>query len=158
MSNTLPHEPLPTVRETPALRTEGVLASRLGAYLVDLVIIAFWVLFLGFIVFFLGFLTFGLAWFLFALLVPGAGIIYSAITVGGDRQATLGMRLFGLKVVRVAGGRVDSLTAAVHALFFYVAAGTGLLLALDILVAFFNDERRMLHDLLIGLAVVKSDG
>lgn len=149
MTNTLP-------TPVPALRTEGVLASRLPAYLIDLVVIAFWVLFLGFIVFILGFLTFGLAWFLFALLVPGAGIIYSAITVGGSRQATIGMRFFGLRVVRVNGGSVDALTAAVHALFFYVAAGTGLLLALDILVAFFNDDRRMLHDMLIGLAVVRA--
>lgn len=153
MSNTLPTMPAP-----PMLRTQGVLASRFGAYLIDLLVIAFWVCVFGFVIFVLGIVTFGLGWALFALLVPGAGILYSAITVGGRKQATVGMRLFGLKVVRIGGGGVDPLIAAIHALFFYVAAGTGLLLLLDILCGLFNDDRRMLHDLLAGLVVVRSDG
>jgi uncharacterized RDD family membrane protein YckC len=150
MSNTLPT--LPTV---PAFRTEGVLGSRFVAYLVDIVVIALWVMLIGFFVLFLGFLTFGLAWYLFALLVPGAGIIYSAITVGGAKQATVGMRLAGVKVVRPHGGAVDWVTAAVHALFFYVAAGTGIILMLDILVGLAREDRRLLHDLLAGVVLVR---
>jgi uncharacterized RDD family membrane protein YckC len=137
-------------------RTEGVLFSRFFAYLVDLVIIGFWCVVAGLFVFFLGFITLGLAWGLYTILVPAIGLIYSAITVGGYRQATIGMRLMGLRVVRVSGGPVDGLTAAVHALFFYVAAGTVLLWLLDVIVGFINENRRMLHDILCGLAVVRS--
>jgi uncharacterized RDD family membrane protein YckC len=156
MSNTLPRSnTLPTLPAAPALRSDGVLSSRLVAYLVDIVVIAAWVMLVGFFVLFLGFLTFGLAWYLFALLVPGAGIIYSAVTVGGARQATVGMRLTGLKVVRPDGGPVDWVTAAVHALFFYVAAGTGVVLLLDILVGLARPDRRLLHDLLAGVAIVR---
>ena len=137
-------------------RTEGVLFSRFFAYLVDLVIIGFWCVIAGFIVFFLGFITLGLAWGLYTILVPAIGLMYSAITVGGHRQATIGMRLMGLRVVHTSGAPVDGVTAAVHALFFYVAAGTVLLWLLDVLVGLFNENRRMLHDILCGLAVVRN--
>ncbi len=143
-----------------AWRTEGVLFSRFFAYLVDLVIIGFWCVAISVLAFFLGFLTFGLAWILyaaaFAVLVPGIGLIYSAVTVGGYMQSTIGMRFMGLRVVSTGGGRVDRLTAAVHALFFYVAAGTFVLWLLDVIVGFINENRRMLHDILCGVAVVRS--
>lgn len=150
MSNTLPTPPY-----QPALRTDGVLSGRLVAYLIDLIMIAIWSLFLSFIVFVLGVVTLGLAWFLFALIVPGAGILYSAITVGGPRQATIGMRVCGLKVIRPDGSRVDGLTAAAHALFFYVAASTGVLLLIDIVVGIIDDNRRMLHDQLANVVVIR---
>jgi uncharacterized RDD family membrane protein YckC len=63
--------------------------------------------------------------------------------------------LIGLKVVRPDGGPVDWVTAAVHALFFYVAAGTGILWLFDILVGLARPDRRLLHDLLAGIAVVR---
>src|SRR5690349_3854194 len=125
---------MPDTAAMPAWRTAGVLPSRFGAYLIDLIVIGFFCLIASVFVFVLGILTFGLAWGLFAVLVPGIGILYSAITVGGPRRSTLGMRLFGLAVVRFDGGRVDGITAAVHALFFYVAAGTVVLWLLDILI------------------------
>ncbi|MFC0282966.1 RDD family protein [Camelimonas abortus] len=138
-------------------RTNGVLPTRLLAWLVDLVIIAVWTMMLAFIVFVLGFITFGLGWFLFALVVPASGIIYSMITVGGRRQATIGMRLMGLKVVRNLGGPVDAITAGAHALFFYVAASTGLLWLADVVVGLIDGRGRMGHDLLAGLTVVWND-
>ncbi len=153
MSNTLP-----TLNTGQTLRTDGVLSSRLIAYLVDIVVIAIGIMVVGAIVMVLGVLTFGLAWYLFAVLVPGAGIIYSAITVGGYKQATVGMRVCGLKVVRPSGAPVDWVTAAVHALFFYVAAGTGIILLIDVLVGLAREDRRMLHDLLAGVAVVRANG
>ena len=48
----------------------------------------------------LGLLTFGLGWALFAL-VPLTAIIYNAVTIGGPAQATVGMRVAGLKVLDV---------------------------------------------------------
>ncbi|GHE57027.1 membrane protein [Camelimonas fluminis] len=138
-------------------RTSGVLTSRLFAWLIDLVIIALWTVLLAIIVGVLGFLTFGLGWFLFALVVPASGIIYSMVTVGGSRQSTIGMRMLGMRVVRADGGRVDAITAGAHALFFYLAASTGLLWLADVVIGVIDDRGRMGHDYLAGLVVVWND-
>ncbi|MGV6871291.1 RDD family protein [Pseudochelatococcus sp. B33] len=140
---------------TPTFDTRGVLASRFFAYLVDAVVIFVLTFFLGWIIAFLGVVTFGLAWLLFPLLA-GTGVIYSAITVGGEAQATIGMRWLGLRVVGQVGGRVDWLTAAVHAIFFYIAIGTFILFVLDIITGLVRSDRRLLHDVLTGLTVVRA--
>ena len=84
------------------------------------------------------------------------GLGYAAVTIGGPRQATFGMRMAGLRVETANGGRPDGLAAAVHALLFYVAASTVGLWALDVLIGFARSDRRMGHDLLTGLVVVRA--
>jgi uncharacterized RDD family membrane protein YckC len=141
-----------------ALATDGVLGRRLVAYLIDIVMIAGFVLLLGFAILVLGVVTFGLAWFLFAILVPGAAILYSAITIAGRHQSTIGMRMTGLRVVNATrGGPVDALTAAVHALLFYVVAGTLLLWVLDILIGMARSDSRLARDIIVNLMVVRAD-
>src|SRR3954452_7325714 len=99
-------------------QTEGTLSRRFFAYLIDLVMIVLFSALLSLVIAFIGLLTFGLGWSLFAI-VPASGIIYNAITVGGPRQSTIGMRMMGLRVVdATTGGPVGVLTAAVHALLF----------------------------------------
>lgn len=138
-----------------AAYTEGVLSRRLFAWLFDIVFIFLFsgVLALG--IFVLGLLTFTLGWALFAIL-PASGVIYSALLVGGRRGSTWGMRLLGLRVVNASGGRADVLTAAVHALLFYLAGATGLIWVLDVLVGLLRPDRRLGHDLLSGLVVVRA--
>jgi uncharacterized RDD family membrane protein YckC len=133
--------------------TRGVLTPRFFAYLIDLCVIGFLIVVLGMIISILGVLTFGLAWLLFPALAA-TGVIYSAVTVGGPRQATIGMRLLGLKVIS-SDGRPDVITAGVHALFYYVAAGTGVLWLIDIVTGLLRSDRRLLHDVLTGLTVVR---
>src|SRR5918911_1850789 len=77
--------------------TDGVLGKRFFAYLVDLLMICLLMLFLSVVIAILGIVTFGLAWWLYAVLVPGTAILYSAITVGGPYQSTIGMRMAGLR-------------------------------------------------------------
>ncbi len=152
------HEPIIIHPDAAAYATDGVLGRRLVAYLIDILMIAGFTLLFGFAILVLGFVTFGLAWFLFAILVPGAAILYSAITMAGRHQSTIGMRMTGLRVLNASrGGPVDALTAAVHALLFYLAAGTFLLWALDVLVGFVRDDRRMGRDLIVNLIVVRAD-
>lgn len=148
--------PITALEDRPQQDTRGVLGSRLFAWIGDVVILFFltwivWVL-LGI----LGFVTFGLTW----LLIGGAALAvvlgYSAITIGGRRQATLGMRLAGLRVETASGRRPDALAAAVHALFFYVAAGTVGLWVLDIACGLVREDRRLGHDILTGLVVVRA--
>lgn len=139
-----------------AVYTEGALGRRFVAYALDLLIIFGLTLMLGVAVLVLGFLTFGAAWMLFAILVPGTAILYAAVTVGGPNQGTVGMRFAGIRMVEASrGGSLDMLTAGVHALLFYVAAGTFVLLVIDILVGVARRDGRMGHDLLVGAVAIR---
>jgi uncharacterized RDD family membrane protein YckC len=138
--------PVPFVRAS--------LGARAVAYLLDILFIFGFTALLTLLITVIGVVTFGLGWTLFAVL-PASGIIYSAITVGGSRQSTIGQRLMGLRVVAPeSGARVDIITAAVHALLFYVAISTFLLWCADIAFGLVRSDRRLGHDLLLGLAVV----
>ena len=48
------------------------------------------------------------------------------------------------------------LTAAVHALLFYLAEGTFVLWLLDIFLGFARSDRRLGHDLLTGVVLIRS--
>lgn len=139
--------------------TEGVISRRFWAYLIDLVVIFFWICLICVAIFIFGIVTLGFGWLLFAVGLPLMAmtfVLYNAITIGGPSQATVGMRMNGLKVVDAStGGRVSGLAAAVHALLFYVASPTFLLWAGDILVGFARSDRRFVRDLLTGILVVR---
>ena len=138
-------------------RTDGVLSRRFFAYLVDVMIVFGIVALLAIAIFFIGIVTFTLGWGLYALLVPPLiAIVYNAVTIGGPAQSTVGMRMMGLRVVDAGtGGPVDKITAAVHALLFYLAAGTFILLAVDIFIGMTRQDRRLGHDLLTGTTLVR---
>jgi uncharacterized RDD family membrane protein YckC len=139
--------------------TEGVIARRFWAYLIDLLVIALWIVLVSIGIFFLGLLTLGIGWGLFFVLPLTAltFIFYNAFTIGGPSQATVGMRTMGLRVVDPrTGRRVSMLSAAVHALFFYVAISTFFLWACDVLLGFIRDDRRFIRDLLTGMLVIRA--
>lgn len=145
-------------RNLPVLefRTEGVLGRRVVAYLIDLVVIAILIVLLAVLIGVSGFLTFGLTWLLYLILIPGTAILYSALSVGGPSMGTFGMRIMGLAAVDAETGQpVGILIAAVHALMFYVGIGTFFLLVLDVLVGLARHDRRLGHDLLAGLVVIR---
>ena len=138
--------PIPFVRAS--------LGGRTLAYLLDIGFILAFTGVLTLLITLIGIVTFGLGWTLFAVL-PASGILYSAITVGGARQSTIGQRMMGLRVVAPeSGAHVDFITAAVHALLFYVAISTFLLWCVDLGFGLMRADRRLGHDLLLGLAVV----
>jgi uncharacterized RDD family membrane protein YckC len=141
--------------QTP-IRIEGALFSRLGAWVVDVLILFVFAWLMTIVVAIIGFATLGLGF----LLMPAVGLIaalsYAAITIGGRHQATPGMRMAGLRVIRADGGKPDGLTAAAHALLFWAATFTGLMLALNIAVGLMRSDQRLGHDLLTGLAVVRA--
>ncbi|MFC4174865.1 RDD family protein [Microvirga sp. GCM10011540] len=138
--------------------TEGVINRRFWAYLIDLFVVAVWIVLISIAIFVFGLLTLGLGWGLFVFLPLTAltFILYNAVTIGGPSQATVGMRYMGLRVVDPSGRPVSMLAAAVHALLFYVAVSTFLLWACDVLVGFFRDDRRFVRDLLTNMMVIRS--
>lgn len=141
---------------TPFPLVRASLGGRLVAYLLDILFIFGFTALLTLVITFIGLITFGLGWTLFAVL-PASGILYSALTVGGSGQGTWGMRMMGLRVVAPeTRARVDVITAAVHALLFYVAISTFVLWFVDMLFGLMRADRRLGHDLLVGLAVVRA--
>ena len=148
--------PIVSVGERPVQDVSGVLGSRIFAWIGDIIVLAI----LGTLVWFalgvLGIITFGATWLLIPIATVATALGYAALTIGGPRQSTWGMRMAGLRVETVSGGRPDALAAAVHALLFYVAAGTVALWVLDILIGFVRADKRLGHDILTGLVVVRA--
>lgn len=144
------------VGSRPVQDVSGVLGSRIFAWIGDAIVVFFLTSLIAAVLFVLGIVTFGATWLLIPIAVAATAFAYAAVTIGGPRQATFGMRMAGLRVETVTGGRPDGLAAAVHALLFYVAAGTVGLWVLDILCGIVRSDRRLGHDLLTGLVVVRA--
>jgi uncharacterized RDD family membrane protein YckC len=134
---------------------EGVLTRRILAFIVDYLIIALLLVPFGILVLLVGLLTLGLGWMLFSILVPAVALIYVWTTLGGRRQATLGMRMMSIRLERLDGKPVDGLLAVVHTVLFW--AGNAVLTPLILLAPLFLDRKRTLHDLLLGTVVIRND-
>src|SRR5690606_33340133 len=107
------------------------------------------------LVFVLGLLTFGLGWSLFAILAPLVALVYVWNTLGGPNQATVGMRMMGIRLERLDGRPVDGKLGVVHSVLFW--ACNVLLTPLILLVTLFAGRKRALHDLLLGTVVTRFD-
>jgi uncharacterized RDD family membrane protein YckC len=143
------------IRLAPDERTRGVLGVRLVAFIIDVVVIGLIALVVSMSVAFLGLVTFGIGWMLFPAVGVCTAMAYAAATIGGRGQATIGMKASGLKVERLDGGPPDPITAAAHALLFYVATATFALWGLAVLIGLLRQDGRMGHDLLTGFVVVR---
>lgn len=134
---------------------DGVRTRRVFAFLLDYMIVALLLIPFAIVVFLLGLLTLGLGWSLFAILAPLVALIYVWNTLGGPNQATVGMRMMGIRLERLDGRPVDGMLGVVHSVLFW--AGNVVLTPLILLVALFADRKRTLHDLLLGTVVTRSD-
>ena len=74
------------------------------------------------------------------------------MTLGGPRSATLGMRLMDLEMRTYYGAPAYFVLGAVHAVFFWLSVSA--LTPFILLVCFFNERRRLLHDILLGTVIV----
>ena len=134
---------------------DGVLTRRVAAFLIDYLIVLLLLIPFGILVLLLGLLTFGLGWSLFAVLGPAVALVYVWNTLGGRNQATTGMRLMGIRLEKLDGGRVDGMLAVMHSVLFW--AGNVILTPLVLLVTLFARRKRTLHDLLLGTVVTRAD-
>ncbi len=126
---------------------EGIIVKRVLAYLIDVAILLGVTGFLWLLVV----LTLGLLGGIAAILTPLIPLAYHTLLVGGPDSATIGMRMLGIHVRRLDGGAPDYAQAALLTLVFYASmALSGLLLV----VAFFNERGRCLHDYLSGTVTV----
>ena len=136
---------------------EGVLARRCIAFVIDVVIIAIPVLLAAVFIFIFGLITLGLGWVLFWLLSPATviwAICYYGLTFGSPASATIGMRALDIEMRTWYGAPTYFVLGAVHAIAYWFTVS--FLTPLILLAAFFNDRRRLLHDMLVGTIVINN--
>jgi uncharacterized RDD family membrane protein YckC len=136
---------------------EGVLARRCIAFLIDVTIIAIPVLFAALFIFIFGLVTLGLGWGLYLLLYPATviwAIVYYGLTFGSPASATIGMRVMDIEMRTWYGAPAYFVLGAVHAVVYWVTVS--FLTPFIVLIAFFNERRRLLHDMLVGTIVINN--
>jgi len=136
---------------------EGVLARRVVAFIVDFVIISIPVVLAAMFIFAFGIVTLGLGFALYWLL-PSAtviwAIVYFGVTLGGPASATLGMRVMDLEMRTWYGAPAYFVLGAVHAVAFWFTVS--FFTHFVLLVAFFNERGRLLHDIILGTVIINN--
>jgi len=137
---------------------EGVLSRRVVAFIIDFVIVAVPIVLAAMFIFAFGIVTLGLAWALYWLLPPASviwAIAYFGLTLGGPSSATIGMRTMDLEMRTWYGAPAYFVLGAVHAIAFWFSVSA--LTPFILLVAFFNERRRLLHDIVLGTVVINNE-
>lgn len=133
---------------------DGVRSKRIFAFLIDYAIILMLMVPFAILVFVVGLFTLGLGWMLFAGFGPLVALTYVAFTLGSRDQATTGMKMMGIRLERLDGGRVDPILAIVHTVLFW--AGNVFTSGLILLAPLVLDRKRTVHDLLLGTVVTRA--
>ena len=134
-----------------------MLARRVVAFIVDFVIISIPVVLAAMFIFAFGIVTLGLGFALYWLL-PSAtviwAIVYFGVTLGGPASATFGMRVMDLEMRTWYGAPAYFVLGAVHAVAFWFTVS--FFTPFVLLVAFFNERGRLLHDIILGTVIINN--
>ena len=130
---------------------DGVRTARVLSFFVDYIIVGLLSIPLIIVIGILGIPTLGLAWGLLPFVPAAVALVYLATTMGGPRQATIGMAFMGIRIRRLDRGNVDPMVACLPGLLFWAIHTIAVILPL--LVTFFSSRKRLLHDILLGTYV-----
>jgi uncharacterized RDD family membrane protein YckC len=137
---------------SPALRRDAlasVRTRRILALVVDFIIVGVLAAILYSL---LLIVTFGLSFFFLPPLFPLVAFFYNGLSISGAKMGTLGMRAMDLEMrLDESGARVPFINAAAHAVLFYLSW----FFPLIFLVSLVDGEKRCLHDMLVGVVVVR---
>jgi uncharacterized RDD family membrane protein YckC len=140
---------------------EGVLARRLIAFVIDLIILATPILLGAIFIVASTVATLGLAGVIFALLSPLYwpliviwGICYYGFSFGSQASATIGMRVMDLEMRTWYGSPAYFVLGAVHAIVFWLTIS--FIWPATLLLGFFNSRKRLPHDMLVGTIVISN--
>ena len=133
----------------------GVLSRRVFAFIIDYAIVLLLCIPAAVIVFFLGVITLGLGFFLYPVLFIIVAVLYFGMTLASSSQATPGMRAVGIAMARTDGRRIDFLTSTVHIVLFWVI--NSVLTPLILLAGLFTERSRLVHDMLLGTVIVRTN-
>jgi uncharacterized RDD family membrane protein YckC len=130
----------------------NVLWRRMFAHVVDTLIVALVMapVLVGLLL--TAIVTLGLIGIPLALAFIFVRAVYYIVYTGGAKSATPGMRLLGIELRAIDGGRPGYLQSAVRTLLYY--ATLAVFTPLILLVIPFNRQRRGVHDFLSGSVVV----
>lgn len=130
---------------------DGVRTARVLAFFLDYIIVGLLSIPLFIVIGLLGIPTLGLAWGLLPFVPAVVALLYLATTMGGPRQATVGMAFMGIRIRKLDGSNVDPLLAVVHGVLFWAIHTIAVIIPL--LVTFFSSRKRLIHDILLGTYV-----
>jgi len=136
---------------------EGVLARRIVAFVIDFVIIAAPVIVAAMLIFIFGIVTLGFGFALYVLLPPATviwAVVYFGYTLAEPTSATIGMRVMELEMRTWYGAPAYFVLGAVHAVVFWISVS--MLTPFILFVCFFNERRRLLHDMVLGTVVINN--
>ena len=125
-------------------RYRDIVAKRILSHIVDSAILLAIMLPLGFFLVIGAIASFGLLALPFAFAFLALRFFYYVGFTAGSRGATPGMRMLGIQLRRINGGQVDFLQSFLRIAIYYVSVAV--LTPLVLLVAFFSEQRRALHD------------
>ena len=126
------------------VRTRRIMALVVDFILVGILAAALWTALL--------ILTLGLSFFFLPPLFPLVAFFYNGLSVSSAKMGTLGMRAMDLEMrLDESGARVPFINAAAHAVLFYLSW----FFPLIFLVSLVDGEKRCLHDMLVGVVVVR---
>ncbi len=100
-----------------------MLARRVVAFIIDVIIIAVPLIVGWMFIFVFGLITFGLGWALFWLMSPGSviwALVYYGVTLGSPASATIGMRAMEIEMRTWYGAPAYFVLGAVHAIVFWI--------------------------------------
>lgn len=138
--------------QLPYAALAGVRTRRTFAICLDLILISILFLAIASVLVVLGIVTFGLSWMLIPPLYPAIALFYNGLSISGSGMGTPGMRALDLEMRTSDGGRVPFLTAAVHAVLFYLS---WTLTPLVLIVSLISRDKRCLHDIVAGVVVTR---
>ena len=138
---------------------EGVLARRVVAFMIDVIVITVPLFIAAVFIFVFGLITFGLGWALYWLMYPASivwALFYYGMTLGSPASATLGMRAMGIEMRTWYGAPAYFVLGAVHAIVYWISVSV--LTPFILLVGFFNARKRLLHDFFVGTVIINGAG
>lgn len=132
---------------------DGVRTRRVLAFFIDYAIVLALCVPVAVLIFFIGIFTLGLGFFLYPILFLLVAIPYIGLSLGGQKQATPGMRMMGLRIARLDGRPVDFMLAVVHGVLFW--ALNAVLTPFILLATLVLDRKQTVHDWLLGTVVIR---
>lgn len=133
----------------------GVLSRRVFAFIIDYMLVLLLCIPAAIVVFFLGIITLGLGFALYPALFVLTALVYFGLTLGGRSQASPGIWPSGHCHGALDGRRIDFMTAVVHMVLFWIL--NSILTPLILLADSFIERSRLVHDLLLGTVVVRTN-
>jgi uncharacterized RDD family membrane protein YckC len=137
---------------------EGVLARRVIAFLIDVIVIGVPIVLAAIFIFLFGIVTLGVGWLLYWVLSPASivwAVFYYGMTLGGPQSATIGMRMVDIEMRTWYGAPSYFVLGAVHAILYWISISA--LTPLVLLVCFFNHRHRLLHDIVLGTIIINNE-